>query len=107
MTGPKRKLQERLHLAGLVVLVAGVAGGLLIYFTATEVPDAVDLEESKVYLRNLELYGGKANILATDLSNWFYGLWQGKSLGVTVAVIGTFIGLLLLFVAKQVADDER
>jgi hypothetical protein len=35
----------------------------------------------------LELYGGKANVLADELRRWFIGLWHGKSLALTLACI--------------------
>ena len=42
-------------------------------------------EDSKQYLRSMELYGGKANVLADEFRRWFVGLWQGKSLAFILA----------------------
>jgi hypothetical protein len=33
----------------------------------------------------MELYGGKANVLAGELMHWLQGLWHGKRLALTVA----------------------
>ena len=44
-------------------------------------------EDSKVYERNLELYGGKANVLADRLRRWFVGLWHGTPLAIIVASV--------------------
>jgi hypothetical protein len=49
----------------------------------------------------LELYGGKAALVADDFSRWFAGLWHGKSLAFTVAVISIFISLVFFFAANR------
>jgi len=57
------------------------------------------LEGSKKYLHDLELYGGKVNVLAAEFTNWFYGLWHGKSLAFTTGCITIVISFLLFFIA--------
>jgi len=57
-------------------------------------------EDSKKYLRDLELYGGKANVLATEFRLWLVGLWQGKSLAFTVAFITILISLVFFYAAN-------
>lgn len=42
-------------------------------------------EDSKQYQREMELYGGKANVLAESLRLWVGGLFQGKSLAFIIA----------------------
>jgi hypothetical protein len=54
-----------------------------------------------VYRRDLELYGGKAALLADDFSRWFVGLWHGKSLAFTVAGISIFISFAFFFAANR------
>ena len=39
------------------------------------------------HLRELEVFGGKANILATQFRQWFEGLWEGRNLAWTVATL--------------------
>jgi hypothetical protein len=66
--------------------VVGLGSALAIYLTAESAPgDPLGREDSKQYLRTMELYGGKANVLAAELMYWFQGLWHGKRLAVTVA----------------------
>ena len=48
----------------------------------------------------MELYGGKANVLADDLRRWFLGLWHGKSLALIIAVSATIMSLGLFYVAN-------
>jgi hypothetical protein len=76
------------------ILLAGFAAGLLIYFTATP----SDLlgerpEDSKRYLRQMEIYGGKANILASEIRERFAGLWHGRALAFTVAGLSVLLAL--------------
>jgi hypothetical protein len=66
--------------------VVGVGSALAIYLTAESAPDdPLGREDSRQYLRAMELYGGKANLLAAELLDWFQSLWHGKRLAVTVA----------------------
>jgi hypothetical protein len=104
-------LPRRLNLIGVVVLVLGLAGAALIYMTSTEdagpsvgyvVADGATYTiapgDSKKYQRNLELYGGKAAVLADELTSWFAGLWRGRALAFTIAGISIAVagGLFLL-----------
>lgn len=69
-------------------LVVGLASAIWIYLAAaSSTADALgyDPEQSKQYLRAMELYGGKANVLAAELRAWFNGLWHGTRLAYTVA----------------------
>lgn len=82
----------RLRLISLAVLVAGLLGSAVIFWRAIpENPVGYDPEDSKQYLRQMELYGGKANVLAYDFREWFIGLWHGRSLALTVAVIAVLV----------------
>jgi len=86
------KLQTQLYLISALILLGGLGSAITIYLTAGDDSDsAPDFENSKMYMHDLELYGGKANVLANDLRHWFAGLWQGKSLAFTIACITVFI----------------
>ena len=50
-------------------------------------------ENTKIYKHDLEVYGGKAAVLADDFRRWFNGLWHGKTLAFTIAVISILISL--------------
>ena len=43
--------------------------------------------QSKRYQRELERYGGKANVIFDELDRWLASLWQGKKLGITLGWI--------------------
>ena len=74
-------LKTRFDIIGAIILVTGLLYSLCIYLTADDVVDNVfgnELEESKRYIHSLELYGGKANVLATEITQWFNSLWHGQ-----------------------------
>jgi hypothetical protein len=100
------------NLLSIVILLVGLISATWIYQTADNHPNNVlgydegngsvypiRPEDSKKYLRDLELYGGKANVLITEFRLWFVGLWQGKSLAFTIAFITIFISLAFLWLA--------
>ena len=71
-----------------MILAVGLASALWIYLAAAPGPgdiSADDPTDSKQYQRQMELYGGKANVLAADLVRWLGSLWRGRRLAVTVA----------------------
>jgi hypothetical protein len=104
-------LQTRLYIIAAIILVLGMGSSVLLYSTAEEFDTESLLEnpldESKSYRRSLELYGGKANLLASEFTQWFSGLWHGRSLGITVAWITGIICVLLLLVAYNLPSDSE
>jgi hypothetical protein len=65
-----------LRFAAAAVLVVGLISAVWIYLVAA--PSTADTlgydpAQSKQYLRAMELYGGKANVLAAELRAWFDG----------------------------------
>jgi hypothetical protein len=100
-----------LRLASVAVLIAGLAAGAVIYVAASLAPPDQDyqLPVTKQYLRQLELYGGKGNVMASDIRQWFDSLWHGKRLGPTVAVLGLLLSGGLRFAAiplPELEDDD-
>jgi len=86
-----------LNLASALILILGLGSAVWIYQTAANASKSVlgyeegggslypvAPEDSKMFMRDLELYGGKANVFAYQLRGWFTGLWHGKSLAVVV-----------------------
>jgi hypothetical protein len=101
-----RNPHTRRYLITAIILLVGLGSAILIYLTAEHDSDSVlgyetaggyvypiKPEDSKMYIHDLELYGGKANVLANELMRWFAGLWHGKSLAFTVACSTIFISL--------------
>jgi hypothetical protein len=87
--------EARVRFVTGAILVAGFATAIVIYFVNAAPDDASGyrLEDSKKYVREMEIYGGKMNVLASELGNWFSGLWHGRSLAFTVAVITVLVAL--------------
>lgn len=90
----------RLRLITAAILIVGLGSAAWIYLTAESAPeDPLGLGDSKQYARAMELYGGKANVLAGELMHWFQGLWQGKRLALTVACMTVLVAALFRLVA--------
>ncbi len=88
----------------LLVLVIGWASAVAIYFLAEaprQNPLGYDPLTDKKYVRELQVYGGKANVMSAELMQWFEGLWHGKSLAGTVAVITAIVAWIFWFVATH------
>ena len=84
------------------MLAAGLGSSLLIYLAAAPasgIPPGLDPENSKQYLRDMELYGGKANLVASGLRQWFESLLHGPRLAATVACL-TMLAVLLYLIAS-------
>ena len=100
--------QIRLYLIASIILLTGLGSSLSIYLTADDASENVldyGPETSKMFTHDLELYGGKANVLAHEFSHWFVGLWQGKSLAFTVACITIIVTLGFYLVARNLPFD--
>jgi hypothetical protein len=108
------------HLLSAVVLLAGLSSAVLIYQKADrdtraalgyEAADGnaypVMPEDSKIYLREMEQFGGKANVLADELRRWFVGLWHGKSLAYTIACISMALSLAGFYAAAHLSSDTK
>ena len=107
-------VRESLILIGAIIILVGLGSSILIYQSAGndsngvlgyEIIDGsaypIRPEDSRMYRRDLELYGGKAAVVVDDFSRWFVGLWHGKSLAFTVAGISIFIAFIFFFAANR------
>jgi len=102
------RAMHRRFLTG-AILALGLSVAVAIYLTAAPAPQNDDLDEmvqSKQYERQVEMLGGKAAVLATDLTRWFSGLWQGKPLAYTVACL-TVLAALVSQLARGGRRDGR
>ena len=106
MIGKSANSHTRYKLVTILMLLAGLGSALAIYLTAGN-PDEIgmveEFEESKRFAHDLELYGGKANLIANKFSRWFEGLWHGQSLAYTVAVFTVVIAGGYFLVARRLA----
>jgi hypothetical protein len=106
--------QTYLNLISVIILLVGLGSAVLIYRIAENDSNSVFgyeiiggqaypimPEDSKMYLRDLQLYSGKAGVLADEFRRWFVGLWYGKSLAFTVAYITLFISFVVFYAANH------
>jgi hypothetical protein len=95
-------------LVAVVILVLGLGGALWIYVAAALAPgdaSGEDPTDSKQYQRQMELYGGKANLLAADLMRWLRSLWHGRRLALTVACATVVIAGGVWLLADPLPDE--
>jgi hypothetical protein len=84
----------RLRIISAAILIVGLGSAIVLYVQAGQAPGnplGYDPEDTKRYLHDMELYGGKMNLVAADIRQWFSGLWHGTHLAYTVA----FLAMLL------------
>jgi hypothetical protein len=49
----------------------------------------------------MRVMGGNANVMMAEFIDWFEGLWQGQTLGETIAVLTIVATLLFRFIAAR------
>jgi hypothetical protein len=98
---------NRFYRIALVVFLLGQACAAVLYFIASERTDAFGYEiiggkvfaiqasDSKMYRHELERFGGKAAVMADDLNRWYFGLWKGKRLAQTVALLSFGVAFVI------------
>jgi hypothetical protein len=97
-----------LNAIGVITLVVGLGSAIWIYRTAGNDSNnilgyegrggsvyPVKPEDSKKFMRDLELYGGKTNVLLYEFRVRLVGLWQGKSPAYMVAFLSVFLSLVV------------
>ncbi len=82
------------------ILVAGFCAAGTVYWREASRPagwTSYQPEDSKRYVHDMELYGGKGNLLAGDFREWFASLWRGRNLAFTIAFLTLLTALAVLF----------
>lgn len=102
---------RRLRIVTRAILAVGFAAAIVVYILAGVRPEdpLSDQLNSKKYLHDLEMYGGKANVLAAEFREWFAGLWYGKNLAFTIAVLTVLSVLIVRFLSIPLppsTDDD-
>ncbi len=105
----------RLYIMSAVILIVGLGSSLAIYVAADREQDEGQQyeiiggkiypggqERSKAYRHNLEVFGGKAAVLADDFNRWFESLWHGTTLAFTVGTISALISLGFFLAGRHV-----
>lgn len=99
-TDRRRGAQRRF--TAIAILMAGLGSALVVHLTARPAPPnplGYDPQDSRQYLRQMEVYGGRANLLASEFREWFESLWHGRRLAVTMVFL-TLVLLLFYLVAS-------
>ena len=90
------------------ILGVGFGAAAAVYAIALARPESApgyEPLETKKYLHDLEVYGGKANVVAAEFREWFAGLWSGTNLAWTIAVLTILTVLLYRFFAAPMPLD--
>jgi len=102
-------LQQRtsLNFISAIILVVGLSSAAFIYqkaindsYGSVEDVHQIMQANSKLYRHNLEVFGGKFNVMMDDFRRWFAGLWQGKSLAFIIACTAIIIALGFFYAAN-------
>jgi hypothetical protein len=110
--------RTRLFVIGVVILLVGLAGSAVLYMTAGDDSDRVEgyemaggnvypvaPENSKTYIHDLEVFGGKSAVLSDAFRRRFAALWHGKSLAFTIAFGTVLLATGFFFVAGRLPSD--
>jgi hypothetical protein len=102
---PREPLHVRIVYGGAAVLVLGLVSAAVIYIFAADdggADPAAQIASGRVYEYNIERIGGMAAVYAARFNRWLAGLWHGRSLAYTVAVLSVAIALVCFVVARMV-----
>ena len=92
--------QVRLRSLGILVLFLGALSGLLVATTSD--PDdlaSTAFARSRFSDHEAILIGGKAAVYATELREWFAGLWHGRMLALMIFLVCALVCLACFFLA--------
>jgi len=109
-----------LNLLSAIILVVGLISAVVIYQRAGNAPYGalgyeneggvlypVMPEDSKQYQREMELYGGKANVLTESFRLWVGALFQGKSLAFLIAGASIIISFGCFYAAGRPSPPSK
>ena len=105
LSTPREPLHVRIFYGGVAVLVLGLVSAAAIYIFAADDGGAdpgAQIASGRVYEYNIERIGGMAAVYAARFNRWLAGLWHGRPLAYTVAVLSVAIALMCFVVARMV-----
>jgi hypothetical protein len=98
------RFERRMRRIAIAVLAAGLAAATLIFvLSAADVPvdeATASIQDSRQYQMTMERIGGKAAVFAAQFSDWFAGLWHGRRLAGTVALLSLAVSGLCYAVSR-------
>ena len=86
------------------ILLVGLTSAVTVFLTAVDPADPPlgdPWTDSKVYRRTMEMVGGTANLVASDLTEWLGGLWHGRNLAYTLAVLTLVLAWGFHFITEE------
>jgi hypothetical protein len=93
-------LQTRLRLIGVSVLAVGLLAAAFVDGLAGS-NDNASSTNNKTYEYQMEVIGGKSNLLATEIREWVGSLWHGRRLAHTLAFLSVGGSLACFFLAHR------
>ena len=98
--GADAAFERRLRRVTRTILAVGFGAALAAWIVARARPDnplGYDPLDNKKYIHDLQVYGGTANVVAAEFREWFAGLWYGKNLAYTIAVLTVLVVAVVRF----------
>ena len=102
----KLPLAARLRIAALAVFLTSLVSGAILYALGEEPGEDMGFENTNAYRHQLQRLGGKALVLYDRFDRWFESLWQGKTLGLTIMVLGLLVSLALVLFSRLVSPPR-
>jgi hypothetical protein len=95
----------------ILISVIGITASVLIFcFNGPGSSDPSDLspDDSKIYVREVEKFGGEGELLLQELNDEFASLWQGRRLAFTILVLtGAAVWIYRFFALPVPVIDEH
>lgn len=104
---PSSATEARVRRVSVLISAIGIAAAVLIYcLNGPQSRDSADPapDDSKIYVRDVEKYGGQGELLLRDFNDEFAGLWHGRRLALTVLVLTGAALWIYRFVALSVSS---
>ncbi len=83
--------QKKINHVSVALLLLGLGGAVIIYALAPsespEDPWRTDPLGQRRYARQMQVMGGKANLLSADFVDWLGDRWHGRNLAGTVVTL--------------------
>lgn len=86
---------------GLMVVGLGAAAWFFVRPPVEAADPLGNLLMQKKHMHELRVMGGTANVTMAEFQAWFAGLWRGRALAGTVAVLTLIVTLSFRFIARH------
>ena len=109
-----------LLISGIVIFLIGIGISISLYraadnaaqdFIGYESGDnssyPISPEDSRADMRELERYGGKANVLAYEFRHFLSQLWLGKSAAIIVATFTVWLSFAIFYLADFLSIRKK